>query len=118
MLFNVVTYISEHYLTLINAALFYYNHHPPSNQPKNQSFRLNHGRTLKYRQLLGSRKKMGSIAPKLGPYRGIKISVKMSKIAISRNSRILTSFTKKALARSLLAQFTSFLLHMDTDRLF
>ena len=77
MLFNVVTYISEHYLTLINAALFYYNHHPPSNQPKNQSFRLNHGRTLKYRQLFDSRKKIGSIAPKLGPYHGIKISAKI-----------------------------------------
>ena len=35
---------------------------------------------------------MGSIAPKLGPYRRIKISAKMSKIAISRNSRIFTNF--------------------------
>ena len=68
------------------------NHLHPSNQPKNQIFRLNHGRTLKYRQLLDSRKKMGSIAPKLGPYRRIKISAKMSKIAISRNSRIFTKF--------------------------
>ena len=33
-------------------------------------------------------------------------------------SRILTSSTKTALARSFLAQFTSFLLHMHTDRLF
>merc|ERR1711873_379419 len=39
------------------------NHLPPSNQPKNQSFRLNHGRTLKYRQLLDSRKKKWGQSP-------------------------------------------------------
>ena len=43
------------------------NHLHPSNQPKNQIFRLNHGRTLKYRQLLDSRKKNGVNRPKIGP---------------------------------------------------
>ena len=42
----------------------------PLKSTKNQCLRVKHGRTLKYRQLLGSRKKLGSIPRKLGPYRG------------------------------------------------
>ena len=63
-------------LTLINAAYFHNNltrrgaqSSSPSNRPKNQGLRKNYGRILKYRQLLLSREKKGSIRPKLGPYR-------------------------------------------------
>ena len=38
--------------------------------PKNQSLRGKQCTNLKYRQLLRSRKKLGPIPPKLGPYRG------------------------------------------------
>ena len=54
-------------------------------RPNNKGLRINHGRTLKYRQLLGRRKKMGSIRPKLGPYTEIKISAKMSNFDIVEN---------------------------------
>ena len=65
------------YLTLLNATYFYNyltrggaQSSSPLKSTKNQGLRVKHGRTLKYRQLLGSRKKLGSIPPKLGPYRG------------------------------------------------
>ena len=51
-------------LTLLNASYFYYyltrgrggRNHPPSKRPKNHGLRVNHGRTLQYRQLLGAKK--------------------------------------------------------------
>ena len=112
-------------LTLINTALFYYyltrrgrNHLRPPIDPKNQGLGVKHGRTQKYRQLLGCRKKMGSIPPKLGPYRGNQNFRQNVENRNFKISGIFTSFTKMALSRSFLVQFTSFLLHMDTDRLF
>ena len=64
-------------LTLINATYFYNyltrggaQSSSPLKSTKNQGLRVKHGKTLKYWQLLGSRKKLRSIPPKLGPYRG------------------------------------------------
>ena len=79
-------------LTLLNAEYFYNyltrgraQSSPPSNRPKNQGLRITHGWTLKYRQLLGSRKKWGRSAQNWARTDEIKISPKMSKITISRN---------------------------------
>ena len=56
-----------------------------SNQPKNQGLRVKHGRTLKYRQVLSSRKKWGQSPQNWARNVEIKISAKTPKIAISRN---------------------------------
>ena len=61
-------------LTLLNAGYFYNyltrggaQSSPPSNRPKNKGLRINHGWTLRYRQLLGGREKNGVDPPKFGP---------------------------------------------------
>ena len=80
------TYLGQAQLSFICIQLF------RDNQPKNQGFGVNHGRTLKYRQLLGSRKKWGQSPQNWARTVEIKISAKMSKIAISRNLRIFANF--------------------------
>ena len=112
------------FLTLLYAGYFYNNltrggaqSSSPLKSTKNQGLRINHGRTLKYSQLLGSRKKMGSIRPKLGPYRWNQNFGQNVEFWPRRKSRILTSSTKTDLTWSFLALHLNFL-HMDTGRLF
>ena len=61
------------------------NRQKTRNRPKNQGLRINYGRTLKYRQLLGSRKKNGVDPPKIGPVPlKSKFRQKMSNMTTSK----------------------------------
>jgi len=79
-------------ITLLYAGYFYNNltrggaqSSSPSNRPKNQGLGINYGRTLKYRQLLDSRKKNGVDPPKIGPVPlKSKFRQKMSNMTTSK----------------------------------
>ena len=92
-------------LNLLNATYFYNyltrggaQSSSPLKSTKNQGLRVKHGRTLKYRQLLGSRKKLGSIPPKLGPYRGNtnqNVGLQYNDYLPFLDSRIVQDMVKK-----------------------
>ena len=86
-------------LTLINAGFFYNyltrggRNHPP---PRIFDFRTQKlgfkGFTLKYRQILTSRKKIGSIPQKLGPYRSNQNFCQNVENRVLREMQIFKNF--------------------------